>query len=327
VQFIAAMFCRAFGYQLLPSSLTSTSQSFLNQLPWAVIGTTQPYPMQPHLLMGSKISPNEQLLVQHVNRILNSTSDVNSLANSSLDKFGAARDLSALPSSWSKLWSGRLSYGRVLVDSTFALGDSSQSFYSKCGIRGVEGLILEFAEIVQPKSLVLKATVKADVSLRIVAKTMPKRQHSRHVLHDDQPTSRVVHTRKTYSIDAAGVSTVSELRQQIRPRTLLTSAWSYVDSETREGWVELWAGTGAAASTVHGQSLGQLKFEFCLPNIAAWFETRTLIVEVCGSIGQAFGQNLDASPLEGVFAATLEGTKGGTSSGRVVSPSGNIIYM
>jgi hypothetical protein len=120
---------------------------------------------------------------------------------------------------------------------------------------------------------------------------------------------------------------VSELRQQIKPKTLLTSAWSYVDSEAQEGWLELWTGLGREATAVHGQNLGELQFHFCLSDVAAWLETRILIVEVCGSIGRSFENNLDSSPLEGVFDATLDGFKGGTSSGRVVSPTANVIYM
>lgn len=321
-QVIAAMSCQAFGFGVLPSSLTSSSESFLNQLPWNVLGTTIPYPTQASLLMGNKIRSTEQLISQVASRILNSSTNF-----SSFDKFGASRDLSSVPNYWSKLWSSRLNYGRVLVDSNFILGDHNLSFYSKCGLSGVEGLILEFDEVVQPKSLILTATVKPDVSIRILAKTMPRRQRHRHVLHDDTPTSRVFHTRNTYVLDPSDNSTVSELHQQIRPKTMLTSPWSYVDSEISEGWVELWTGNGKEASTVQGQNIGELKFQFCLTGLSAWLESRILIVEVCGSIGKSFENNLDASPLEGVFVATLDGFKGGSASGRVVSPTANIIYM
>lgn len=321
----AAMFCQSFGSRVLPSSLTLSHQSFLNQLPWNVFGTTQPYSAQASLLMGSKISSTEQFISQISSRVLNSSTHTSGYL--SLDRFGTSRYLSPVPNYWSKLWSGRLNYGRVLVDSKYTFGDHNISFYSNCGLNGVEGLVLDFAHVVQPKSLTLKASVKPDVSIRIMAKTLPRRQHHRNVLHNDLPTSRIFHTRKTYVLDSADNSTVSELRQQIKPKTLLTSAWSYVDSETNEGWVELWTGTGRDASTSHGNKLGDLKFQFCLSDVSAWLETRTLIVEICGSIGKSFENNLDSSPLEGVFVATLDGFKGGTSSGRVVSPTANVIYM
>lgn len=324
-QTIAAMFCQSFGFGVFPSSLTSSSQSFLNQLPWNVVGSSQPYSAQASLLMGTKIQSKEQLVMQSASSILNAS--FYSYGNSSFDKFGTSRNLSSISAYWGKLWSGRLNYGRVLVDSNYAFGDHNTSFYSNCGLSGVEGLILNFSEVVQPKSLILKASVQSDVSLRILARTMPRRQHHRYILHDDQPTTRVIHTRKTYIIDYADNSTVSELSQQVRPKTLLASAWSHVDSETNEGWVELWSGTARKAAAIPGQSLGELKFVFCLPGVAAWLETRTLIVESCGSIGRAFGNNLDSSPLEGGFVATLYGTKGGTSSGRVVSSSAKIVYM
>ena len=322
-QATAAMFCRSFGFGVLPSTLTSSFQSFLNQLPWNVTGTTQPYPSQGSLLMGTKIRSSEQLISQVARSILNATV----FGNVSLEKFGTLPNLVPVATYWSQIWSGRLNYGRVLVDSSLTLGDYNNSFYSKCGLSGVEGLLLNFAEVVQPKSLILKATVNADVSIRILAKTMRRRQHSRHVLNDDQPTARVFHTRKTYIVDPVDNSTVSELRQQIRPKTLLTSGWSYVDAETSEGWVELWSGTGRDAAAVPAQNLGELKFLFCLTNVSAWLETSTLLIEICGSIGKAFGKNLDSSPLEGAFAATLDGTKGGTSLGRVVSPTANVVYM
>ena len=322
-QTIAAMFCRSFGFGVLPSSLTSSSQSFLNQLSWNVTGTTQPYPTQASLLMANKIRSTEQLISQVAGSVLNASF----FGNESLEKFGTMPNLIPVANYWSKLWSGRLNYGRVLVDSSLTLGDYNNSFYSKCGLSGVEGLVLKFAEVVQPKSLVLKATVSPDVSMRILAKTMPRRQHSRHVLNDDQPTARVFHTRKTYVVDPVDNSTVSELRQQIRPKTLLTSGWAHVDSESSEGWVELWSGTGRDATTVPGQNLGELKFQFCLSDVTAWLETSILLIEICGSIGKSFGKNLDSSPLEGAFVAILDGTKGGTSSGRVVSPTANIIYM
>jgi hypothetical protein len=321
----AAMFCRSFGFRVLPSSLTSSHQSFLNQLPWNVLGTTQPYSTQASLLMGSKISTTEQFVSQISSRVLNSSTHTSGFL--SLDRFGTSRYFSPIPSYWSKIWSGRLNYGRILVDSKYTFGDHNSSFYSNCGLNGVEGLVLDFAHVVQPKSLTLKASVKPDASIRIMAKTMPRRQHHRHVLHDDLPTSRIFHTRKTYVVDSADNSSVSELRQQIKPKTLLTSAWSYIDSETNEGWVELWTGTGRDALTSHGNKLGDLNFQFCLSDVSAWLETRTLIVEICGSIGKSFEYNLDSSPLEGVFVATLNGFKGGTSSGRVVSPTANVIYM
>ncbi len=324
-QSIAAMFCQSFGFGVFPNNLTSSSQAFLNQLPWSVLGSSQPYPSQASTLMGNKIRATELLIVQGVSSILNAS--LFSLGDLSFSKFGTIRNLSPVPNLWSKLWSGRLNYGRVLVDSNYTLGDHNYSFYSKCGLSGVEGLVLNFSEVVQPRSLILKASIKPDISLRILAKTMPKRQHHRHVLHDDQPTTRVFHTRKTYVIDSTDNSTVSELSQQIRPKTLKASAWSYVNSETNEGWVELWSGTAREATAFSGQMLGELKFVFCLSGLAHWLETRTLIVEVCGSIGRAFGNNLDSSPLEGVFVATLHGTKGGTSSGRVVSSSASIVYM
>ncbi len=324
-QLIAAMFCQSFGFGVLPSSLTSSSQSFLNQLPWKVNGSSQPNPAQASVLMGNKIRSFEQLITQVASSILNASS--HSLGKLSLNKFGVIRNLSAVSSYWSKLWSGRLNYGRVLVDSNYTLGDHNHSFYSNCGLRGVEGLVLHFSEVVQPKSLILKALVQPEISMRILARSMPRRQHHRYVLHDDQPTTRVFHTKKKYVVDFADNSTVSELSQQIRPKTLLASAWSYVDSETNDGWVELWSGTARQATAVPGHTLGELKFAFCLPDVAAWLETRTLIVEACGSIGQAFGNNLDSSPLEGGLVAILNGTKGGPSSGRVVSSSANVVYM
>jgi hypothetical protein len=324
-QHIAAMFCKAFGFGVLPSDLTSSSQSFLNQLPWNVSGTSTPYSSQASILMGNRIRSTEQFVSQAASFILNSST--NSSGISSLDSYGASRDLSPVPTHWGRLWSSGLNYGRVLVDSSYTLGDNNLSFYSKCGLSGVEGLVLEFAHVVQPKSLVLKAAIKSHVRMRVLAKTMPKRQHHRHVLHDDQPTARISHTRNSYVVDHIDNSTVSELRQLIKPKTLLTSAWSYVDSETNHGWVELWTGNAGDASAVDGQNLGELKIHFCLSDVTAWFETRTLIVEVCGSIGQSFEYNLDSSPLEGVLVATLDGFKGGTSSGRVVSPTANVIYM